>query len=271
MKISLKKIVSLVLKGLIPIVLYGCGQSIGYKDVGSEIRYYSTTTPDWLPSASGGKRYSIIKEYVNRSKFETFETYAKDDKTVWFYTIPITGADAESFVGLEGNYAKDKFRVYLNGMPLQDVNSEFFEVIESNQNNELFKFIYTRTDKDIYCMGSPLHVSSIHNFELIPEFLFWAKDGVNYFFRSRKIVIGNYDAIEIFGDQWYKDNLFVYHTERGAIIIDKGLNSDIPSLDINTVQKTEVGGYFRDKFGYISGYSKKRVSIEDYEYQKIEL
>ena len=227
--------------------------------------------PTGLPSASGRKRYSIIKKYVNRSKFEVFETYAKDDKTVWFYTIPITGADAESFVGLEGNYLKDKFRVYLNGMPLQDVSSEFFEVIESNQNHEYFKFIYALKDKDIYCMGLALHVSSINNFQLIPEFVFWAKDGVNYFFRSKKIVIGNYDAIEILGDLWYKDNLFVYNTKGDTLIIDKKLNSDIPLLDINTLQKTEVYSYFSDKFGYISGYRKKRVSIEDYEYQKIEL
>ena len=227
--------------------------------------------PTGLPSASGRKRYSIIKKYVNRSKFEVFETYAKDDKTVWFYTIPITGADAESFVGLEGNCLKDKFRVYLNGMPLQDVSSEFFEVIESNQNHEHFKFIYALTDKDMYCMGLPLHVSSINNFQLIPEFVFWAKDGVNYFFRSKKIVIGNYDAIEILGDLWYKDNLFVYNTRGDTLIIDKELNSDIPRLDINDLQKTEVNGYFSDEFGYISGYRKKRVSIEDYEYQKIEL
>ena len=45
---SIKRIVRLILKGLIPIVLYACGQSIGYKDVGSEIRYYSSTTPDWF-------------------------------------------------------------------------------------------------------------------------------------------------------------------------------------------------------------------------------
>ena len=131
MKIALRRTVSLILKGLIPIVLYSCSQPIGYEEVNSEIRYYSSSTPDWLPSASGKARYSVIKEYVNRSRFETFGSIAKDDKTVWFHAIPITGADAESFVNLEGPYSKDKFGVYLSGSPLQDVKSEFFEVLEA--------------------------------------------------------------------------------------------------------------------------------------------
>ena len=267
MKIALKKIVSLVLKGLIPIVLYGCGQSIGYKEVGSEIRYYSSTTPDWLPSASGGKRYSTIQEYVNRSKFETFETYAKDDKTVWFYTIPITKADAQSFVGLEGNYAKDKFRVYLNGMSLQDVNSEFFEVIETNTNFEYYQFLYARTDEDIYLSGTPLNVSSIKNFQFIPEFANWSKDGVNYFCGSTKIVIGNYDDVEIIAEHWFKDKLFFYNIQGDTLIINKEFDSSLPSLDISTIQITETSSCFKDKFGYIDARSKKRISNEEYEHK----
>ena len=266
MKLALRRIFVFIFLGLIPIIICGCGQPIGYKEVESQFRYYHSTSPEWLPSAAGpGASVFRRLENVNRSKFKVFGVIAKDDRYVWYAGIPIIGADAESFLNLEGPYQKDKLAVYVNGVFLHDVKSNAFEVIRVNSQNE--DMAYARTDEEVYYMDRPLNVSSVKSFNFIPGFDFWARDGINYFYFENKITVGIYDELEIINNGWFKDKQFVFSAYGETLIINKENDSDTPSLDINTIEKTEHYSYLKDKYGYIDVYSKRRVSSDDYKLQ----
>ncbi|MFT6865816.1 MAG: hypothetical protein ACJA08_000641 [Cyclobacteriaceae bacterium] len=267
MIVSFRRVLIPILKIIIPIFIYGCGQSIGYKEVESEIRYYHSTTPEWLPSAAGpGIQHPafIRLENVNKSKFEILGSVAKDDRTVWFEGKPILGADPGSFLNLEGPYQKDQLAVYFDGVPFESVKPEHFEVIKSKG-----WIAYARSDEEVFFREKSLNVNSIKNFEFIQGFDLWARDGLNYFLLERKITSGNYDDIKIINNSCYKDQSFVYHVDGNidTLIFEKGDNIEIPSLDILTIEKTEHSAFLKDKFGYIDVHSKKRISIDDYKFQ----
>ncbi|MDG1806208.1 DKNYY domain-containing protein [Flavicella sp.] len=129
MKLVFQNIFKMVII-IITIGFFGCGQSIGYKEVESEIRYYHSTDPEWLPSAAGpGKSVYIKLKNVNRNKFKIFGIVAKDNQNVWYAGKPIIGADSESFEVLEGPYQKDKSTVYFNGKPIVLKSLKYLTII----------------------------------------------------------------------------------------------------------------------------------------------
>lgn len=253
-----------IIKFLIPLFLYGCGQSIGYHEVDSEIRYYHSSDPEWLPSAAGpGPQRVFIKlENVNKSELDVFETIAKDDKNVWYKGKPIIGADPESFVKLDGPYQKDKASVYFEGERFENVNPDQFEVLKSDG-----YVAYARSDNHVFFRDKSLRVNSIQNFEIIQGYNTWARDGMNYYSRETQITTGKYNDIEIINNGWIKDKLFVYGGDGDTLMINKEYDSDTPSLDLSTIEKTEHFAYLKDRYGYIDVHSKLRVSVKDYEYQ----
>lgn len=251
---------------LISVNLSGCGQSIGYQEVDTEVRYYHSTTPQWLPSAAGpGRKVYRTLVDVNREQFQIFGAIAKDDNQVWYLGLPIIEADAESFISLEGDYQKDKFTVYRRGIPIEGVASNEFEVIWVHAVNK--DMAYGRTRTDVFYQEKPLSVSSISDFEFIARHDFWARDGSNYFYYDKKITVGNYNDIQIIGSGWLKDDQFVFNAEGEKLIIENQNEIDMPSLDLDTIEQSEHHAYLRDKHGYIDVYSKKRVSVSDYKYQ----
>lgn len=258
------QIISKVLFFLIVFLFYACGQSIGYKEVESEIRYYHSTDPEWLPSAAGpGKKSVYIRlKNVNKNKFKIFGIIAKDDQNIWYAGKPIIGADSESFEVLDGPYQKDKSSVYFNGKPIIGLQSDSFEIIKAFNDY----YVYAKTNNTILYREKPLNVSSVQNFEFIPEHMFWARDGVNYFYLDRKINTGNYKDIDIIIGGWFKDKQFVYNSVGDTLRLKNHSEKNIERLDIKSIEKTELYGFLKDKYGYINGNDNKRITNQEYKY-----
>lgn len=264
MKIYIRNKVNFILKLSLFFFLYQCGQSIGYKKVDSEFRYYFSTDPEWLPSAKGpgGKKIFRKLENVNENSFEILGDIAKDSLNVWFKGKPILRAHAKSFVILEGGYQKDQKDVYHNGKRIKNARSHAFEIITVFTNNDAF----ATTDQDVYFKDKPLLVTSVLDFELIPEHQYWSKDGHNYFFLERKITVGNYNEIDIISETWFKDNKFVFNVHGDTLLLDKNNDSNSQKLDISSIKGTAVRGILKDKFGYIRPSLNKRISKKNYEF-----
>lgn len=66
-------------------------------------------------------------------------TYFKDKRHVYFNGIVIKGADADSFVAMNGNFAKDKNRAYCCDRPLSGADCSSFEVVDETRAKDKFR------------------------------------------------------------------------------------------------------------------------------------
>ena len=243
--------------------LMGCGQPIGYQEVDNEMRYYHRKEPNWLPSAAGPtKTYTRLGD-VNKRKFEVQGYIAKDDRNVWAFGEIIPGADPGSFVLLEGRYQRDKNKAYFLGKELQNLNSDFFEVIRLDSVYQ--DITYARSDDEVYFMNKPLHVTSAKDFEFIDEYRTWGQDGVNYFMENQKIEISSYNETELINGYYLKDKSTVFSWDGDTLSINNKKESDLPGIHIESLEKTDVASYLKDKFGYINLTTKKRAPNKEYE------
>ncbi|MNY13719.1 hypothetical protein D3C86_1468690 [compost metagenome] len=190
---------------------------------------------------------------ANQKTFEIleYESYAKDDKLVFYDGQLIKGADALTFVAIGDFYAKDKNKGYYAGDSIENSKGKSFKVIDS---------YYSTDGYDIFYTTKALHVCSAKNFKFVykdnseDEWQRWTTDGCYYYFKELKIPSHDYKNVTLFKGSagFAKDKQWIYYRNRKLNYNDTG-KKILDTVDLKTFT---VKNYLdcQDKFGCINPY-----------------
>jgi hypothetical protein len=189
---------------------------------------------------------------VDADKFHVlkYDSYAKDDRLVFYKGKPIPGADAKTFEALGDYYAHDKFRGYYAGDSIKSSRGLTFRIIND---------YYTTDGNDIFFMTDPLKVKSAKNFRFVfdsgeDEWERWTTDGKYYFIKEFKVPSEDYTHMTLYKNSGgiSKDSKWVYYFDRKINYDDSGKRV----LDTLDLLSFKVTGYLKcgDKFGCINVY-----------------
>lgn len=114
-----------------------------------------------------GRRVSPIDLHKDKFKVLKYGDFARDDKSVYFKSTKVEGADPDTFqiISNKGHYsyAKDKTNVYVY---LSD-DWSIFRIIKADPNSfEILEPPYSKDKNDAFCGNLPLYVDDITKFEV---------------------------------------------------------------------------------------------------------
>lgn len=233
------KILLNILFGLLTLTFPGC--STGYKNEGDAVYY-----EHW--NEGSGQHKNKIDADPNTFQILNFETYAKDDKSVFYQGEKIIGADAKTFEALGDFYAKDKNFGWYGKDTIKTSNGEAFKVINA---------YYSTDGIDVFYTTNPLKMSDPKNFKFVygeGNYQSWTTDGKYYYYNNYKVPSDDYENLKI-----YPESGGISNDRNWAYFLDHKLNYDtdgkwvVDTIDIATFKVT---GYIecRDKYGCFNVY-----------------
>jgi hypothetical protein len=177
-----------------------------------------------------------------------FNTYAKDEKSVFYKGEKIIGADAKTFEALGEYYAKDKNFGWYGKDTIPTSNGQTFKVINSD---------YSTDGHDVFYATAPLKMEEPKNFKFVAgedDIDTWTTDGKYYYYNNYKVPSDDYKNLIIYPKSGglSKDKHWVY-------FLDHKLNYDIDGkkvVDTIDIATFEVTGFIncRDKYGCFNVY-----------------
>lgn len=221
------------------VVFASCSR--GYENDGKFV-YYS-----YWNEASGSTKVKL-KANPKTFKILAFETYAKDDKQVFFKGDIITNADAKTFVALSENKGKDKNSAWYGNETIKGAKGSTFKLI----NNE-----FATDGYDVFYRKNALHIAKPKQFKFLlnVDDIQWSTDGIYYYINDGKVPSDDFKNFKIIGSDYAlsKDSKWVYFETRkinfnhdGKKIIDT-----VDAVSFKII-KDNIG---KDKFGCIDVFS----------------
>lgn len=218
-----------------------CSCSTGYKKEGDVVYYehWNEGSGQHKDKIEADPKTFIILEY---------DTYAKDEKSVFYQGEKIIGADAKTFEALGEYYAKDKNFGWYGKDTIKTSNGMTFKVINS----------YFSTDgHDVFYTTEPLKMEDPKNFRFVEgegDIETWTTDGKYYYYNYYKVPSDDYKNLTIYPKSGglSKDLHWVYY-------LDHKLNYDIDGkrvVDTIDIATFKVTGFIecRDKYGCFNVY-----------------
>jgi hypothetical protein len=236
-----------ILFGLLIFTFLGC--SIGYKNEGDAV-YYA----HW--NEGSGQHKNKIDADPKTFQILNFDTYAKDDKSVFYQGEKIIGADATTFEALGDFYAKDKNFGWYGKDTIKTSNGKTFKVINA---------YYSTDGIDVFYTTSPLKMSEPKNFRFVygeGDYQSWTTDGKYYYYNNYKVPSDDYENLKI-----YPKSGGISNDRHWAYFLDHKLNYDtdgkrvVDTIDIPTFKVT---GFIecRDKYGCFNVYHGREKCVE---------
>ncbi len=224
---------------LVMIFISACNN---YEKDGDKVYYNS-----WN-EGSGSHKYQLVD--VDAAKFHVlyYDSYAKDDKFVFYNGLLIPGADAKTFEAIGNYYAHDKFHGYYGGDSIKSSHGLSFRIINA---------YYTTDGKDVFFMKKAMKVTSVSKFRFVfdsgeDEGDRWTTDGHNYFIHQFKVPSEDYKHMVLYKNSGgiSKDSKWVYYLNRKINYNDSGRRV-LDTVDLKTF---EVTGFLEcgDKYGCIN-------------------
>ena len=233
------KILQNLLFGLLTLSFLSC--STGYKKEGNAVYYQR-----W--NEGSGRHKDKLDADPKTFQVLKFDTYAKDNNSVFYQGEKIIGADAKTFEALGDFYARDKNFGWYGKDTIKTSKGKTFKVINDYYSTDGF---------DVFYETSPLHMAEPRSFKFVygeGEYQCWTTDGVYYYYNNSKVPSDDYKNLKIYPTSGglSKDKSWVY-------FLDHKLNYDIDGkkvVDTIDVASFEVTGYIecRDKFGCFNVY-----------------
>lgn len=224
---------------LLTLTLIGC--STGYKNEGDAVYY-----EHW--NEGSGQLKEKIEANPKTFQILKFDTYAKDDKTVFYKGGEIIGADAKTFEALGDFYARDKNFGWYGDDTIKSSKGKTFKVI-----NEY----YSTDGHDYFFMTEPLKMANPKGFKFVHgegESECWTTDGKFYYYRNYKVPSDDYYHLKI-----YPESGGISNDRHWAYIDDHKLNYDIDGkwvVDTIDIATFKVTGFLecKDKYGCFNVY-----------------
>ena len=215
--------------------------STGYDNNGSAVYYIS-----W--NEGNGQHKNKLDANPKTFQILKFDTYAKDDKSVFYEGEIIVGADARTFEALGEFYARDKNFGWYGKDTVKTSNGQNFKVVNSYYSTDGHDYFYTT---------APLKISDIKNFKFLygeDNYQCWTTDGKYYYYNSYKVPSDDYSNMKI-----YPKSGGISNDKHWAYFLDHKLNYDIDDkrvIDTIDIATFKVTGYIecRDKDGCFNVY-----------------
>lgn len=236
-----------ILLGLFTLTLFGC--STGYKNEGDAVYY-----EHW--NEGSGQHKEKIDANPKTFNILKFDTYAKDNKFVFYQGEKIIGADAKTFEALGDYYARDKNFGWYGKDTIKNSNGRTFKVINA---------YYSTDDKDYFYETEPLNVVDPQNFKFVygeGDYECWATDGKYYYYNYYKVPSDDYKNLKI-----YPKSGGISNDRYWAYFLDHKLNYDIEGkrvVDTIDIATFLVTGYIecRDKYSCFNVYHGRKKCSE---------
>ena len=169
---------------------------------------------------------------VDVKTFEVFEDgYARDKNSAYHRGEVLEGVNPKEFIYLGGRYAKDSSNIFCHGIRMLGVDMGTFEIVADSP--------YSKDLYAVYFNGVQIVNANPQSFSIITLVTptNYSKDGINIFYREKKIEKADYSTFEVLGDHsTARDKNTVYYAGR---IIDY--------IDPATVETYEYSPYKSDK------------------------
>jgi len=224
---------------LITVIFFSC--STGYKNEGDKVYY-----EHW--NEGTGCHKDQIDADPKTFEILKFDSYAKDDRSVFYKGKKIVGADAKTFEALDDFYAKDKNFGWYGKDKIKTSNGKKIRVINAYYSTDGFDVFYTT---------EPLKMSDPKNFKFVSgegSYDSWTTDGKNYYFNHYKVPSDDYKDLKIYPKSGglSKDRKWVYFQDH-KLNYDAEGNKVVDTIDANSFVVT---GYIscRDRYSCFNVY-----------------